>query len=272
VIFDRIIACIAGSDVRALGEWTTRNWDGPLKRIIPWVTNEFTETIIRESRTALGDDFWGFLMLGGMAGGGMAFFVAPERHDEFQVRIAAIMRQAKSALDDALPFAMEPVVYNFRINPHGTIASLDSGQGAMMPSPYYTLQVPRMLSTPTDSLPRAGADVDHFANVRPGVAISSLFLTMIQPPLPGTRSAADTRPRPGTRRLASENGFDPVQHEQLREHLGWIDWARKAGRRSDWRTPADPAATLAAWRITGRVGHHTRRGCDRDAAAGVGSR
>ncbi len=104
---------------------TTRNWDGPLKRIIPWVTNEFTETIIREAREALGDDFWGFLMLGGMSGGGMAFFVAPHRHDEFQDRIAAIMRHAKAELDDALPFAMEPVVYDFRINPAGTVATLD---------------------------------------------------------------------------------------------------------------------------------------------------
>ncbi len=85
--------CVARSDVRGLGLATTRNWDGPLKRIIPWVTNEFTETIIREAREALGDDFWGFLMLGGMSGGGMAFFVAPARHDEFQDRIAAIMRR-----------------------------------------------------------------------------------------------------------------------------------------------------------------------------------
>ena len=74
---------------------TTRNWDGPLKRIIPWVTNEFTESIIREAREALGDDFWGFLMLGGMSGGGMAFFVAPHRHDEFQDQIAAIMRRVQ---------------------------------------------------------------------------------------------------------------------------------------------------------------------------------
>ena len=81
------------------------------------MTNEFTETIIREARAALGDDFWGFLMLGGMSGGGMAFFVAPHRHDEFQDQIAAIMQRAKAALDDALPFAMEPVVYDFRINP-----------------------------------------------------------------------------------------------------------------------------------------------------------
>ena len=34
------------------------------------------------------------------------------------------MRRVKAALDDALPFAMEPVVYDFRINPRGTFAEL----------------------------------------------------------------------------------------------------------------------------------------------------
>ena len=91
-IFDQILAAVQAADVRALGQWTTQNWDGPLKQVIPWVTNEFTESIISEARAELGDDFWGFLMLGGMSGGGMAFFVAPHRHDEFQDRIAAIMR------------------------------------------------------------------------------------------------------------------------------------------------------------------------------------
>src|SRR5262249_39074237 len=136
-IFDHVLEAVRESNVRALGQWTTRNWDGPLKRVIPWVTNEFTESIIREAREAMGNDFWGFLMLGGMSGGGMAFFVAPNRHDEFQERIAEIMTRVKATLDDALPFAMEPVVYDFRINSRGTIATIDAGDEAMMPPRYY---------------------------------------------------------------------------------------------------------------------------------------
>ncbi len=34
---------------------------------------------------------------------------------------------------------MEPVVYDFRINPHGTFAELRTGSKAMMPPRYYTL-------------------------------------------------------------------------------------------------------------------------------------
>jgi galactokinase/mevalonate kinase-like predicted kinase len=223
-IFQEIVACVGLSDIRGLGRATTHNWDGPLKQIIPWVTNAFTETIIREARAALGDDFWGFLMLGGMAGGGMAFFVAPERHDEFQDRIAAIMRGAKAELDDALPFAMEPVVYDFRINPAGTFATLDSGTTAMMPPAYYALQVPRMIGTPSGSIPlQRRADVDHFANNAPDQAdLIRLFRTMVNHLFPVTRSAADNTTAEWdeeAERIRRENGFDPVQHEQLREDL-----------------------------------------------------
>jgi galactokinase/mevalonate kinase-like predicted kinase len=232
-IFDDIVDCVHRSDVRGLGGATTRNWDGPLKRIIPWVTNQFTETIIREARAALGDDFWGFLMLGGMAGGGMAFFVAPSRHDEFQDRIAAIMRHAKAELDDALPFAMEPVVYDFRINPAGTVATLDSGSSAMMPPAYYALQVPRMTAAPSGSIPiQRRTDVDHFANNAPDQAdLIRLFRTMVNHLFPVTRSAADTSAAEWDQeadRIRRENGFDPVQHEQLREDLqrGRIGLAR----------------------------------------------
>ena len=64
--------------------------------------NAFTETIISRIAQTPGDDFWGFLMLGGMSGGGMAFFVAPIG-TTISGRIAAIMKQAKAALDDACP-------------------------------------------------------------------------------------------------------------------------------------------------------------------------
>ncbi len=129
-IFKGIVAAVKTSDVRALGALTTRNWEGPLKGIIPWVSNAFTEAIIAGAKTALGEDFWGFLMLGGMSGGGMAFFVAPGRRDEFRRTIAGIMARVKGALDDALPFAMEPVVYRLpdQSRRHASYARASNGQ------------------------------------------------------------------------------------------------------------------------------------------------
>ncbi len=232
-IFKQILASVHSSDVRELGSLTTQNWDGPLKQIIPWVTNAFTESIIREARVALGEDFWGFLMLGGMSGGGMAFFVAPHRHDEFQQQIAAIMKHSKSALDDALPFAMEPVVYDFRINAHGTFATVDAGTHAMMPPPYYTIQVPRMIAAGTSALSyHRRADVDHFASRCPETdQLLRVFRTTINHLFPVTRSADDVSRAEWdaeAARIRRDNGFDSVQHEQLRDDLqrGRIGLAR----------------------------------------------
>ncbi len=129
-IYEQIVAAVRSADIREVGRLTMANWDGPLKTIIPWVSNAFTEAIIAEARKALGEDFWGFLMLGGMSGGGMGFFVAPHRKAAFRDELWDIMRRVKQSLDDALPFAMEPVVYDFRINPNGTFASLVEGRRA----------------------------------------------------------------------------------------------------------------------------------------------
>jgi hypothetical protein len=232
-IFDRVLAAVDAADVRALGLATTENWNGPLKVIIPWVTSAFTESIIGESRQMLGEDFWGFLMLGGMSGGGMAFFVAPHRHAEFQEQILAIMRRAKESLDDALPFAMEPVVYDFRINPKGTWAALQTGNEALMPPRYYALQVPRMIAAGTAELGHARkADVDHFANHCPETGdLLRVFRTMVNHLFPVTRAAGDAasaRWDDEANRIRTENGFDPVQHEKLREDLqrGRIGLAR----------------------------------------------
>lgn len=232
-IFEGIVVAVGAADVRKIGELTTRNWDGPLKRIIPWVSNSFTEAIIREAKADLGDDFWGFLMLGGMSGGGMGFFVAPHRKADFRDRIAAIMRRVKATFDDALPFAMEPVVYDFEINPRGTFASLQDGADAMMPPRYYALQVVKMLDAdgPGPS-PARKADVDHFAadSGQTGEQIR-VFRTMINNlfPVSGARSVDASAGRDeAAEAIRRSNGFDAVQHAQLRDDLqrGRIGLAR----------------------------------------------
>jgi hypothetical protein len=76
-IFDEIIDDLRTGNVAAIGNATQRNFDGPLQSIIPWASNLYTETLIREVRAAFGDAFWGFWMLGGMSGGGMGFIFDP---------------------------------------------------------------------------------------------------------------------------------------------------------------------------------------------------
>jgi anti-sigma factor RsiW len=223
-IFDGILEGLRSGDVHAVAENTTRNWNGPLKTIIPWVTNRFTETIIARAREAMGDDFWGFLMLGGMSGGGMAMFVAPERQAEFRDRILALMRETKRELEDALPFAMDPLVYDFRINSFGTRGRLLTGEEALMPARYYALQIPEMVHRPAESLSYLRrAELDHFAarcdeadeRYRMLRTMIGHLFRVADPATQTERLAWDAQ----AERIKAENGFDPVHHEQMREDL-----------------------------------------------------
>ncbi|MDQ1258159.1 MAG: hypothetical protein QG656_2768, partial [Candidatus Hydrogenedentes bacterium] len=223
-IFDNILDALKEGDVRKLAANTLDNWNGPLKTIIPWVTNRFTETIIAKAREAYGADFWGFLMLGGMSGGGMAMFVAPERRAAFRDDILTIMTTVKRELEDALPFAMDPVVYDFRINQVGTCARLMQGEDAIMPARYHAVQIPQLVRQKPDSIPYLRrAELDHFtARCTEPEATFSILRTMVSH-LFRVSDPATQRERidwdAEAERVKRENGFDAIQHEQIREDL-----------------------------------------------------
>ena len=232
-IFDEILECLRAGDVRGLAACTSRNWDGPLKTIIPWVTNAFTEELIARCRQRLGPDFWGFLMLGGMSGGGMAMFVAPGRSAAFRDEVLEIMRSLKGELEDALPFAIEPLVYRFRINGQGSVGRLFCGPGALMPDRYYGIHLPALARGDRRALTaERREEFDQFAARCPERAES---FRLLQTVVTALFRAADAAPR-GDRamwdeeaeRIKRENGFDPVHHEQVRADLraGRIGLAR----------------------------------------------
>src|SRR5512144_594288 len=89
--------------------------------------------------------FRGFWMLGGMSGGGLGFIFAPTDKSRAQERLQALMSETKARLQHALPFAMEPVVYDFAINERGTWAELLQGDEALLPPGYYALTVPALI-------------------------------------------------------------------------------------------------------------------------------
>jgi hypothetical protein len=215
---DRILALLEAGDVRALGRELTGNFFGPLQTIIPWVTNRYTEIVIERARAAFGDDFWGFWMLGGMSGGGMGFIVAPARHAEAKTALADIMLATKRELETSLPFAMDPVVYDFAINEHGSVGALLRGAEALLPVEYYQHAVPGFLRRDARTLtPRERADLAQFtraAQTAPEFAAS--LPTLLEHLLP-----ADTTGEAGRRLddLLAEHGFDRAQHEQIRGDL-----------------------------------------------------
>ena len=215
-VLDEIIAAVEAGDVNRIAAATTRNFFGPIQTIIPWATNLYTETIIDRVRERFGEQFRGFWMLGGMSGGGMGFIFNPEAKAAAQEALAEIMQQAKRELEHALPFAMDPVVYDFAVNERGTWSDLLSGSEALMPAGYYALTVPTLLKR--DRLPPSRrAELDAFAAAcRTQPRLSGMVDTLFDrlfPRASGGGSAADLR------KLLADLGFDHVQHEQIRADL-----------------------------------------------------
>ena len=218
-LLDRILNALRAGDIRTLGELTTENFRGPLQTIIPWATNHFTETLIARVSEKFGDDFWGFWMLGGMSGGGMGFIVDPSRKAEALEAIHEIMIRTKRELENALPFAMDPVVYDFGINPHGSFGDLREGADAVLPPSYYHLSLGETLRTPpADLSPIARAELDQFASAcRTNPAFESSVQALFDTLIP--RAAGEEDGDSSLQQLLTEHGFDRAQHEKIRRDL-----------------------------------------------------
>lgn len=219
-LLEELIAALKEGDIQALGRATTKNFYGPLQTIIPWATNLFTETLIARTFQHFGDDFWGFWMLGGMSGGGMGFIFAPHRKAEAQEKLAELMLAEKQRLEQALPFAMDPVVYDFAINPHGTTANLLENTEATLPPDYYQIHVPALLSREQGQLsPLQRRDLSAYRNAslnhpRFQNSIHQLFDSV----LPQNQNEASDQSQSLTS-LLTQNGFDRKLHESIREDL-----------------------------------------------------
>ena len=218
-VLDEILGALRRGDVKAVGAATTRNFRQPIQAIIPWASNLFTETLIAETAAEFGPDFWGFWMLGGMSGGGMGFIVAPEKKVAAQRRLQEIMSDTKCRLQHALPFAMEPVVYDFAINERGTFAQLLESDAALMPPQYYALTVPGLLRQDRHALSALRrAELDKFgAACRTRPELRGMVQVLFDALLP--RGKAESSAENSLAALLAQNGFDRVQHEEIRSDL-----------------------------------------------------
>lgn len=218
-MLDEIVAALGAGEVRNLGELTTKNFREPIQTIIPWASNAFTESLIATVHKEFGPDFWGFWMLGGMSGGGMGFIFDPASKTRAQARLQEIMSQTKREWESALPFAMEPVVYDFAINERGTWADLLQGEAALLPRGYCALHVPRWLRADPHTLTAPQrAELDKFSaacRVRP--EWSGMMQILFDRLLPRLKTGQGRQQ--SLAELLEQNGFDRWQHEQVREDL-----------------------------------------------------
>lgn len=279
-ILEEILAALRAGDVATIGRATTRNFFEPIQTIIPWASNAFTESLIDQVRAAFGPAFWGFWMLGGMSGGGMGFIFDPRRKPEAQARLQEIMSATKRHLQSALPFAMEPVVYDFALNERGTHADLLPAAAALMPPGYYTLTVPALLRQERHALPAARrAELHKFgAACRTRPELSGMVQTLFDVMLP--RGRADAAGERSLEELLQAHGFDRAQHEQIRADLkdGRIGLAQNRLPASATITDVraedllDAGADLAALRRRGEQALAEGTVAVLTLAAGAGSR
>ena len=158
-------------------------------------------------------------MLGGISGGGMGFIFDPARKAEAQDFLQREMVATKRQLQDALPFAMDPVVYDFAINDRGTLAELCVGGDAIMPAAYYAICTPEWLRQETRQLsPAVRNEITRFAaacRTHPRLAGSTEMLLGALFPRP----SEDADGQGSLKSILEANGFDPELHEQIRSDL-----------------------------------------------------
>ena len=261
---------LAAGDLKRLGEATTRNFQGPLQAIIPWASNHYTQTLIARCEQEFGAQFWGFVMLGGMSGGGMGFVFDPAIRKAAQARLQRLMTMVKQELQDAFPFAMSPLVYDFEINERGTHAELrgvGSGCRAVLPAEYYALSLPDLVRTATDQLsPLRRAELQAVSTeIAPGGALvgaRELLLASLLPQAAVTLAREQSLPQ-----LLHENGFDSELHEQIRSELksGRIGLAQNRLPISVEIADVEPGDV---WQAPGEITGEDRRRGERALAAG----
>jgi hypothetical protein len=219
-VLDEVLGCLRAGDVRGLGRATEKNFFGPIQSIIPWASNAYTETLIERARAEFQSDFWGFWMLGGMAGGGMGFIFSPESKTRGQDRLQAIMRETKQQMEDGAPFAMEPVVYDFQINERGTVAQLLEGEASLMPEHYYALIVPSLLRMDQRLMPASRrAELDRLgAASRTLPRYAGIVQDLFDRLLPSTERTGGEQSKT-LAELLKDYGFDALEHERTKTGL-----------------------------------------------------
>lgn len=217
-IMDEIIHGLKEGDIRAIGKATHKNFFGPLQKIIPWCTNLFTNSLVKQCEEKWGDQFWGFWMLGGMAGGGMGFIFDPQVKNDAKQWLQTTMVETKKQMQTRLPFAMSPVVYDFEINDRGSWCDILRESDSRMPDEYYALQVPGWLKHEAHELPSlARRELEQLGSDYRDLGHSSSLQKLIESILPGRKSSEQRDV--SLEELLGQFGFDRELHEQIQSDL-----------------------------------------------------
>lgn len=221
--FDDVVNKLKEGNIQSIGKFTHKNFTDPIRTIIPWTTNIYTESLINRVKQEFGKKFWGFWMMGGMSGGGMGFIFEPSVKEIAKDRLQVILYETKRIYEKAIPFAMDPVVYDFSINDKGSVATLLTGDKALMSQWYYILKSPPLLKKDISALTIGErSELQHLGQQsktgkKYSHLVSGLYERMIpriEEEVQGGKSLSD---------LLDYYGFDQEVHQQIKSDY-------KAGR------------------------------------------
>ena len=129
------------------------------------------------------------------------------------------MSDTKRKMEHAVPFAMEPVVYDFAINEQGAQARLLEGDSALMPAGYYQMVVPPLLRMESRLLsPARRLELERFTAACHTVPeFQGMVQRVFEHLIPQSPQEADGSQSLDA--LLAAHGFDRVEHEQIQADL-----------------------------------------------------
>ena len=215
----RFFDALKSDDVKAIGAATTHNFFGPIQTIIPWASTDYTETLIRAREGEIRRGFLGVLDAGRYVRRRHGIYFRTRTQSRGAEFLQETMSATKRDLQNALPFAMEPVVYDFAINTNGTFAEVLPGDTALLPASYYAFMAPQWLRTdPRLLTPMRRAELDRFgAACRTDPALGSMVETLFDRLIPRARGEGSRGQNVWS--TLETYGFDREQHDQIRSDL-----------------------------------------------------
>ena len=214
--FDDVVKKLIDGDIKSIGTFTDKNFSGPIRTIVPWTTNIYTESLIERVRKEFREDFWGFWMMGGMSGGGMGFIFDPQVKKKAMESLQIILQETKKKFEKAVPFAMDPVVYEFSINEKGSESILLTKDKALMSQWYYILRSPALLKKDINSLtPGQRNELQHLGQQsKSGKSYNQLVAGLYERMIPRVEQHADDGQT--LSELLENQGFDHEVHQQIK--------------------------------------------------------
>ena len=129
------------------------------------------------------------------------------------------MSAEKRRYEHGIPFAIEPVVYEFAISEQGSSAEVLAGEKTVLPQPYYAMMVPSLLRKDPRGLTAVQRQELEYLSAasRTNPALEGMLQRIVDRLLPD--QVAQSTHHETLEQLLDRYGFDRIQHDQIRADL-----------------------------------------------------